>query len=259
MKNHDAQEILHWFGAYWNSPNVDKVFFGKLARLVLEERPEMCEGDRRLLQNAFLSRKGSSAETHGDFICSLNTKDTSQTFSELLLIAKAIGFNSDLNFAEVKEQILARSSVVNKKDLDYGIWRHILGFPESEIEKKLDERNAKIKITAAPPHPGSFVKLCRTLEVERKNKGEDVRGLENYFAFIKKSLDQTREFPEGMQPKPESKTYRAWLSEDQFKADLAVIESGCREKKTVIRSATPAVVSPQKAPSDFSPGRRKKH
>jgi hypothetical protein len=119
----------------------------------------------------------------------------------------------------------------HQKDLDYGIWRYVLGATQASV--KVEGIEQKIKIQPADAHPQSFVKLCRYLG----HATDDVSALKEYLVELKKNLDQEIAMPDGIEPRPSARKYREALSTD----DLQAIESECASVvNTVSAEPTPA-------------------
>jgi hypothetical protein len=134
-------------------------------------------------------------------------------FGDFYFLQRAIGFNADLKFGEWIEQIKARKNSVNKKYLDYGLWRFVLGATESYVSVPRSDR--KIKVHSAEPHRHSFVKLCDYL----RKTTDEVSALKAYLTELKMGLDEEIPTPENRQ----KMILRSVLDAQ----DLQAIESEC--------------------------------
>jgi len=273
LKNPKAEGVIEWLSQVGNLGTADKLLFARLARLVLEEKPNLCPAARNELIKAMRDWRVKDARVQAELACAtayvigeggLEKKE----YTDILLIASAVGFQNDLSQSAAIEQVCSLGKMTNEPGNDLyretylGLVRYVAGNPKGgfEMSKKDDGTIKKIPIDATAPRKDAVVKLCKIAAVYTDKKdlsAEEKCFTESFPLFLnslKADLDKPRAWPARFLVDDVNESHqniRGALSE-KLKDDIQAIESACA---SVSKKADKKLSLSKKKPTkgDFKP------
>lgn len=233
--NSELSDKLVWFGAFGNNADADRVFFAKLARMIIEQ-VKLCDSDRNLLINAMRTWMASAAPVQHEIACSVASAMADQeasitrTFEEMLMIAQNVGMRTELTEAAFMEQLKAFGELASPdQELKAGLDRYVLGNPKG----LLVQGKTRLPVSAASPKKGSIVKLCQVIERTGAVANPDssqlalIAGARSWLKLTREALAKPRVWPVGFDKVSASSLENDFLDSGMVE-DLAAVQSDCK-------------------------------
>jgi len=274
LKNPNVEAIIEWLSQVGNLGTADKLLFARLARLVIEEKPNLCPAARNELIKAMRDWRVKDARVQAELVCAtayvigeggLEKKE----YTDIMLIASAVGYQNDLSQSASIEQVCSLGKMTNEPGNDLyretylGLVRYIAGNPKGgfEMSKKEDGTIKNIPIDATTPRKDAVVKLCKIAADYKKRtdlSAEERCFVESFPKFLerlKSDLDKPRSWPTRflVENALEAKTTLRDALGDKLKEDVQALETLCTvlPKKAVKLPPQPQKKKPLKG--DFNP------